>query len=204
MEIEFLELKQDYVHSEIQRARRFQQGLKPEIHNGVVVLQLKTYPSIVQAALVIEFDQKLAAREKEDKKRKIDDVEGASSQEGSSQKDQEKVGRNKNKKLRGQSFSLNMISNTSVNSNQAKSVKSPISECLERRDIMRQNVRWKIQESSITTVARWGMFPRTVSTSRDSMGGSASKGLTSSTPKAKTYNKSKGLTSQDPDKEPGK
>ncbi|KAL8148810.1 hypothetical protein AgCh_005977 [Apium graveolens] len=40
----------------------------------------------VQAALVIEIDQKLAAREKEDKKRKIDDVEEASGPEGSSQK----------------------------------------------------------------------------------------------------------------------
>ncbi|KAL8115936.1 hypothetical protein AgCh_022434 [Apium graveolens] len=113
MEIEFLELKQggrsvaeyeakftelarfvpDYVCSKAQKARRFQQGLKPEIRSGVVALQLMTYPSVVQAALVIEFDQKLAAREKEDKKRKSDDMEEALGQEGSSQKSHKKVGR---------------------------------------------------------------------------------------------------------------
>ncbi|XP_074336696.1 uncharacterized protein LOC141673867 [Apium graveolens] len=106
MGIEFLELKQadrcvaeyevkftefarfvpDYVHSEAQKARRFQHGLKSEIRSRVVALQLKTYPSIVQAALVIEIDQKLADREKEDKKRKIDNVEETSGQEGSIQK----------------------------------------------------------------------------------------------------------------------
>ncbi|KAL8148694.1 hypothetical protein AgCh_005886 [Apium graveolens] len=68
MEIEFLELKQgersvaeyeakfielarfvpDYAHSEAQKARRFQHGLKPEIWSGVVILQLKTYTSVVQ------------------------------------------------------------------------------------------------------------------------------------------------------------
>ncbi|XP_074377726.1 uncharacterized protein LOC141719252 [Apium graveolens] len=108
MEIEFLELKQgdrsvaeykakfiesarfvpDYVCSKAQKVRRFQQGLKPEIYSGVVAIQLKMYPSVVQAALVIELDQKLVAREKEDKKRKIVDMEEASGQEGSSQRSQ--------------------------------------------------------------------------------------------------------------------
>ncbi|KAL8121318.1 hypothetical protein AgCh_018159 [Apium graveolens] len=148
MEIEFLEPKQgdggvaeyeakftelarfvpDYVCSEAQKARRFQQGLKPEIRSGVVALQLKTYPSVVQAALVIEFDQKLAAKEREDKKRKIDDVEEVIGQEESSQKSHEKVGRSKNKEFREKSISLNRISNTSASSNQANSVKSPILE----------------------------------------------------------------------------
>ncbi|KAL8125444.1 hypothetical protein AgCh_012944 [Apium graveolens] len=59
-----------YVSTKAQKAKRFQQGLKPEIRSGVVALQLKTYPSVVQAALVIESDQKLAAKEKGDKKNK--------------------------------------------------------------------------------------------------------------------------------------
>ncbi|XP_074377984.1 uncharacterized protein LOC141719500 [Apium graveolens] len=76
MEIEFLELKKgdksvveyeakfielarflpDYVYSKAQKSRRFQQGLMPEIGSGVVPLQLKTYPFVVQVALVIESD----------------------------------------------------------------------------------------------------------------------------------------------------
>ena len=42
-EARFLELTRlvpEYVSTEIQKARRFQQGLKPEIHRGVVALQL--------------------------------------------------------------------------------------------------------------------------------------------------------------------
>ncbi|XP_074374734.1 uncharacterized protein LOC141715152 [Apium graveolens] len=66
LEVEFLELKQgekslaeyeakftelarfvpEYVNSEAQKAKRFQQGLKPEIHSGVLTLQLKAYPSL--------------------------------------------------------------------------------------------------------------------------------------------------------------
>ncbi|XP_074336880.1 uncharacterized protein LOC141674052 [Apium graveolens] len=106
LEVEILELKQDkksvseyeakftelarlepgYVSTEIQKARRFQQGLKPEIRSGVVALQLKTYISVVQAALVIESDQKLAVKEKGDKKRKSDSITDKADQEESSQK----------------------------------------------------------------------------------------------------------------------
>ncbi|XP_074352925.1 uncharacterized protein LOC141692085 [Apium graveolens] len=65
LEVEYLELKQGekslseyeakftelarlapgYVSTEIQKVKRFQQGLKPEIRSGVVALQLKIYPS---------------------------------------------------------------------------------------------------------------------------------------------------------------
>lgn len=106
MEIQFLELKQgekcvveyeakfmalsilvpDYVSLEAQKAKKFQQGLKPKIRNGVVALKLKTYTSIVQASLVIESDQKLAAKEKWDKKKKLEAMKEKSDQEGSSQK----------------------------------------------------------------------------------------------------------------------
>ena len=56
-------------------------------------------------------------------------MEEASGEEGSSQKFHKKVGRSKNKEFREKSISLNRISNTSASSNQANSVKSPISEC---------------------------------------------------------------------------
>ncbi|XP_074323493.1 uncharacterized protein LOC141660407 [Apium graveolens] len=95
LEVEFLELKQgeksvaeyeakftemarlvpEYVSTEAQKEKRFQQGLKPKICSGVVALQLKTYTSVVQAALIIESDKKLASKERDDKKRKF---EGAS------------------------------------------------------------------------------------------------------------------------------
>ncbi|KAL8098479.1 hypothetical protein AgCh_031298 [Apium graveolens] len=60
-----------YVSSEAQRAKRFQQGLKPKIRSEVVALQLKTYTSVVQAALVIESDQQLVDKEQGEKKRKF-------------------------------------------------------------------------------------------------------------------------------------
>ncbi|XP_074374614.1 uncharacterized protein LOC141715025 [Apium graveolens] len=66
-EAKFTELARiapDYVSSEARRAKRFQQGLKPEIRSGVIALQLKTYTSVVQAALVIKSDQRLAAKER--------------------------------------------------------------------------------------------------------------------------------------------
>ncbi|XP_074362330.1 uncharacterized protein LOC141702563 [Apium graveolens] len=104
LEVDFLELKQDkksvaeyeakftelarlvhvYVNTEAHKAKRFQQGLKPEIRSGVVALQLKTYPSVVQAALVIESDQKLAAKEKGDKKRKSESITVETNPGGSS------------------------------------------------------------------------------------------------------------------------
>ncbi|XP_074357198.1 uncharacterized protein LOC141696934 [Apium graveolens] len=94
LEVEFLELKQDersvleyqakftelarlvpeYVSAETQKAKRFQQGLKFEIRSGVVALQLKTYPSVFQAALAIESDQKLTIKENSVKKRKCEGV----------------------------------------------------------------------------------------------------------------------------------
>ncbi|XP_074323888.1 uncharacterized protein LOC141660803 [Apium graveolens] len=104
LEVKFLELKQDensvaeyeasftklarlvhvYVSTKSQKTKRFQQGLKPKICGGVVALQLKTYPFVVQDALVIESDQKLAAKEKGDKKRKSKGATSKTDQGGSS------------------------------------------------------------------------------------------------------------------------
>ncbi|XP_074322993.1 uncharacterized protein LOC141659949 [Apium graveolens] len=124
LEVEFLELKQDeksvaeyeakftelarlvpvYVNTEAQKVKRFQQGLKPEIRSGVVALQLKIYPSVVQAALVIESDQKLAAKEKGDKKRKSESITGETNPGGSGQRFQKRFGQNRNKRFRRQNF----------------------------------------------------------------------------------------------------
>ncbi|XP_074324054.1 uncharacterized protein LOC141660977 [Apium graveolens] len=74
-EAKFTELARiapEYVSSEAQRAKQFQQGLKPEIMSGVVALQLKTFTWVVQDALVIESDQRLAAKEEGEKKRKFE------------------------------------------------------------------------------------------------------------------------------------
>ncbi|KAL8125171.1 hypothetical protein AgCh_012737 [Apium graveolens] len=58
------------------------------------------YTSVVQAALVIESDQKLASKERSDKKRKFDSGADKADREESSQKFPRKFGRNKNKKFR--------------------------------------------------------------------------------------------------------
>ncbi|XP_074347335.1 uncharacterized protein LOC141686184 [Apium graveolens] len=120
LEVEFLELKQDeksvaeyeakftefarlvpvYVSTEAQKEKRLWQGLKPEIRSGVVDLQLKTYTSVVQAALVIESDQKLAAKERGDKKRKFDDGSGKANQGESIQKFPKPFGRNRSRRFR--------------------------------------------------------------------------------------------------------
>ncbi|KAL8115359.1 hypothetical protein AgCh_022007 [Apium graveolens] len=120
MEIEFLKLKQGersiakYEAKFIELAR-----FAPDY----------THSEAQKEVMVIESDQKLAAREKEDKKWKIDDVEEKQDSEGSSQKFQIKFGRNRDKGFRRQS--------------------------VDREDTMRQSVKRKIQESPVIIVARF-------------------------------------------------
>ncbi|XP_074346849.1 uncharacterized protein LOC141685656 [Apium graveolens] len=45
------------VDIEEKRAKRFQQGLKPWIHSGVAVLELTTYTTVVQKAMIIEEER---------------------------------------------------------------------------------------------------------------------------------------------------
>ncbi|KAL8134052.1 hypothetical protein AgCh_009214 [Apium graveolens] len=82
---ELARLVPENVSTESQEARRFQKGLKPEIRRGVVALQLETYSSMVQVALVMEGDQKLVVKEENDKKRKSGGVRDKENQEESSQ-----------------------------------------------------------------------------------------------------------------------
>ncbi|XP_074342584.1 uncharacterized protein LOC141680189 [Apium graveolens] len=118
----------DCLQSQLEKARRFQQGLKPEVRSGVVALQLKTYTSVVQAALVIESDQILASKERSDKKRKFDSGADKADREESSQKFSRKFGRNRNKRFRKQGFSQTSFGVTSIASAPAQSTK-PTVEC---------------------------------------------------------------------------
>ncbi|KAL8104390.1 hypothetical protein AgCh_028555 [Apium graveolens] len=59
---------------------------------------------VIQAALVIESDQKLAIKEKGDKKRKFESVTDKTDSEESSQKFPKRFGQNRNKRFRRQGF----------------------------------------------------------------------------------------------------
>ena len=135
-------------------------------------------------------------------------MEEPSGQEGSSQKSHKKVGRSKNKEFSEKSISLNRINNSSASSNQANSVKSPISECKQcgkrhggrckpNTECFRYSQKGhyasecKVENPGVDcyNCGKVGHVAKNCrSTSRDSMGGSALKGLTSSTAKAKTCN----------------
>ncbi|KAL8106936.1 hypothetical protein AgCh_023655 [Apium graveolens] len=131
---ELARLVPEYVSTEIQKARRFQQGLKPEIRRGVVALQLKTYSSMVQAALVMESDQKLAVKEESDKKTKSEGVKDKVDQGESSQEFENRFGRNRSKGFRRQSLFQARTSAISISSTPAQSVKSTVDcESCDRR-----------------------------------------------------------------------
>nr|XP_017245279.1 PREDICTED: uncharacterized protein LOC108216926 [Daucus carota subsp. sativus] len=90
MEIKFLELKQGnmsvavyeakftelsrfapyQVDTDEKKARRFQQGLKPWIQSRVVVFEITSYATLVHKACIVETSGKLAAKERNEKKRK--------------------------------------------------------------------------------------------------------------------------------------
>ncbi|KAL8120215.1 hypothetical protein AgCh_017382 [Apium graveolens] len=130
-ETKFTELARivpEYVSSEAQRAKRFQQGLKPEIRSGVVALQLKIYTSVVQAALVIESDRKLDAKELVEKKRKFESGPARSKSGIASRKFQRWFGRNMNKRFKRQNFPQVKPGTTSVNSAPTRMSK-PVVDC---------------------------------------------------------------------------
>ncbi|KAL8114912.1 hypothetical protein AgCh_021661 [Apium graveolens] len=85
----------EYVSTESQKARRFQQGLKPGIRRGVVALQLETYLSMGQVALVMEGDQRLTVKEESDKKRKLEGIKDKADQGESIQGFENWFGRNR-------------------------------------------------------------------------------------------------------------
>ncbi|XP_074327956.1 uncharacterized protein LOC141665874 [Apium graveolens] len=118
LEVEFLELKQ---------------GEKSVLEYEAKFTELaRLAPGyVIQAALVIESDQKLAFKEKSDKKRKFDSIIAKVNQEESSQKLPRRFGRNRNKRFRRQGFPRVRPSVTSVASVPAQSTK-PIVEYTEK------------------------------------------------------------------------
>ncbi|XP_063942407.1 uncharacterized protein LOC135150191 [Daucus carota subsp. sativus] len=98
MELNFLELKQGnmsvveyenkfaelarfvptYVETDRQKAKRFQQGLKPWIRSKLAILQLDTYAAVVEKAMIAETENESFQKSKENKKRKPENREGPS------------------------------------------------------------------------------------------------------------------------------
>ncbi|XP_074336234.1 uncharacterized protein LOC141673388 [Apium graveolens] len=207
-----------YVSTEIQKAKRFQQGLKPEVRSGVVALQLKIYPSVVQAALVIESDQKLAIKEKGEKKRKSESVTNKEDQKESSQKFVKRFGQNRNKRFRRKGFPQVRPSATSIASSPAQSIK-PVMECKScgkrhcgqcRKDVQYfkcdQKGHYALDCSSGNpgvTCFKYGKVGHIIIkckvATQGSVGGSASQGPATSTVRARTFKMTKRSNAQDSD-----
>lgn len=102
MELKFLELKQGnmsvleyekkftelsrfvnkYVHTDEEKAQRFQQGLEPWIRSRVSMFEINNYSGVVQKAAIIENDGVQARKNRENKKRK-GQFRGPRNEEGS-------------------------------------------------------------------------------------------------------------------------
>ena len=98
MELKFLELKQgiltvaeyeakftelsrfvpEYVNTEVKKARRFQQGLKPWIQNKVALLEITDYATLVQKASIVEQGSDQTQKFNASKKRKFESRSGDS------------------------------------------------------------------------------------------------------------------------------
>ncbi|KAL8108743.1 hypothetical protein AgCh_025003 [Apium graveolens] len=238
MEVEFLELKQgdksvteyeakftelariapEYVSSEAQRAKRFQQGLKQEIRSGVVALQLKTYTSVVQAALEIESDQKLAAKEQGEKKRKFKSGPARSEAGIPSRKFQRWFGRNKNKRFKRQDVPQAKPDTTSVNSAPTRMSK-PVTDCKmcgkKHSGQCRENVncfkcgqkghystecKSEIQGVTCFSYGKVGHIARNCkSVTQGNAGRSVSQGPATSTARARTFKMTQKSPVHDPD-----
>ncbi|XP_074356570.1 uncharacterized protein LOC141696310 [Apium graveolens] len=215
---ELARLAPGYVNTEIQKARRFQQGLNPEVRSGVVTLQLKTYTSVVQAALVIESDQKLASKEMGDRKRKFESGTGNANQEESSQKFPWKFGRNKNRRFIRQGMAQINSGVTSVASTPVQSIRLVVDCKLcgrKRSGLCRKDVQCfkydkkghYASECNLGNIGvtcfkcgKVGQISRNCKTAtQGSIGGNESQGPATSTARARTFKMTKKSNAQDSD-----
>ncbi|XP_063943376.1 uncharacterized protein LOC135150632 [Daucus carota subsp. sativus] len=90
-----------YVETDRQKAKRFQQGLKPWIRSKLAILQLETYAAVVEKAMIAETENELFQKSKEDKKRKPENRGGSSHQGRFHKKGKFQVGGNPNFKRIG-------------------------------------------------------------------------------------------------------
>ncbi|KAL8091518.1 hypothetical protein AgCh_033950 [Apium graveolens] len=65
----------EYVNTEAKKAKRFQQGLRQWIRSQVALLEIKSYTSLVQKAMIVEGEREAAKRETEGRKRKFESSE---------------------------------------------------------------------------------------------------------------------------------
>ncbi|XP_074346555.1 uncharacterized protein LOC141685344 [Apium graveolens] len=77
-EVKFLELARfapEYVNTEVNKAKRFQQGLKPGIRSQVALFEIRNYAALVQKAMIVEGEIEATKRESEGNKRKFEESE---------------------------------------------------------------------------------------------------------------------------------
>ncbi|KAL8134767.1 hypothetical protein AgCh_009689 [Apium graveolens] len=74
-EVKFSELSRfipGYVNTEMKKAKRFQQGLRPYFRSQVALLEIKNYAALVQKAMIVEGEREVAKRENKGRKRKFE------------------------------------------------------------------------------------------------------------------------------------
>ncbi|KAL8118489.1 hypothetical protein AgCh_016131 [Apium graveolens] len=172
MEMEFLELKQgDRSVTEYKAKFTELARIAPEY----------TYTSVFQAALVIESDQRLVAKEQDEKKRKFENGPARSESGGVSQKFQRWFGKNKNKKFRRQNFPQARPS-TSSKGHYSTECKS------------------ETQGVTYFSCGKVGHIARNCkSVTQDSVGRSVSQGPVTSTARARTFKMTKKSPAHDSD-----
>ncbi|KAK1360433.1 hypothetical protein POM88_044907 [Heracleum sosnowskyi] len=168
----------EYVDSELKRAKRFQQGLKPWIRSRVTAFELTTYAEVVQKAMVIEGESEQNQKEKSSKKRRFEAGEEGSSHKGQNQKNnprfkpQQGPGNFRKKEFgnRSQENRSQTTSGQRPRKHQCRNVRFAKSDIQEpatkqilsvlsvmRKAIMLMSVRTRRLTSPVLSVVKWDM-----------------------------------------------